>query len=104
MIFGGMVRLMGAFTLASYLPDFYGQVYPDYITVCEKRGGDFHEARRRGGKQAGMRAVESEQKVERSRFTAVLYESKRACIAPRVDLRSCSIAKYALATVPTKHH
>ena len=48
MIFGGMVRLMGAFTLASYLPDFYGQVYPDYNTVCERERRDFHEARRWG--------------------------------------------------------
>lgn len=41
MVIGGMVRLMGAFTLASYLPDFYGQVYPDYNTACERQGGTF---------------------------------------------------------------
>ena len=35
-IVGGMFRYMGAFTLVTYLPDFYSQVYPEYNTICEK--------------------------------------------------------------------
>ena len=34
--FGGMFRFMGGYTLISYLPDFYSQIYPDNNTACER--------------------------------------------------------------------
>lgn len=35
LFFGGMVRFMAGYSIGSYLPDFYSQIYPDYNTICE---------------------------------------------------------------------
>lgn len=35
LIIGGMVRYMAGYAIASYLPDFYSEIYPDDNTVCE---------------------------------------------------------------------